>query len=115
MAASGLQDLREAAFRCEVLKVYEYKWLVLASIARKVIFFGVERLPQGKVLRVLVDDIIVVDLHKSHIVIAFLRELYALLQGTEDSLVGAGQSLDGLFCLGAVAFKMENITKCRVD
>lgn len=95
--------------------MYEYEWLILVSIARKIHFFSIEGLPQGKVLRVLVDDIIVVDLYKSHIVIALLRELYSLLQGIEDSLIGTGQSFDGFLSFGAVAFKVENITKCGMD
>jgi hypothetical protein len=70
--------------------VYQYKGFILVFIARKIGFFGIECLPQGKVFRVLIDDIIVVDQYKGHIVIALLRELYPLLQGIEDSLIGTG-------------------------
>lgn len=90
--------------------MHEHRWLIGPIPAIGVILRG-ECLPERNILRVLVDDIVIVDLHERHVIIALPREVHPLPQRTHDGLIGTWDLLDRLLDLGAVTSQVKDIPK----
>lgn len=90
--------------------MYEDRRLIGPIPAIGVILRG-ECLPKRNILRVLVDDIVIVDLNERHVIIALPREVHPFAQSPDDGLVGARDLLDRLLNLGAIAAQVEDIAE----
>ena len=62
----------------------------------------------------LVDDIVIIDLHECHVIIALPREVHPFAQCSDDGLVGTRDLFDCLLDLGAVAAQVEDVPEGRV-
>jgi hypothetical protein len=64
---------------------------------------------------VFIDDIIVIDLHKGHIVIAIPSKFYPLPQSIQNILIGTWNLLDCLLYFGSIASQVKDIPEGGVD
>lgn len=108
LTSSALQYLRQAAARWKVLKMYKNRWLIGPIPAIGLILRG-KCLPKCNILRVLIDDIVIIDLHKRHVIITLPRELHPLAQRIDYGLVRTWHLLDRLLYLGSIAAEVEDI------